>query len=86
MRELDILEHYGTEHQIIKAMEELGELQTVLARWLNKDERVCRLDVITEIADVKIMTEQMAWAFGKAEVDEEIWSKMERQGERIETE
>lgn len=78
----DILEHYGDTHQIIKTIEELGELQSALARWLNK-ERVSREDVITEIADVKIMAEQMAWHFGKNEVDKEVWRKIERQVERI---
>lgn len=82
MRTKEILDYYGTEHQIIKAMEELGELQTALAKWVNGDRK--KEAVITEIADVKIMADQMAWCFGKQEVDEEIWRKLERQGDRIE--
>lgn len=34
-----ILGHYGEESQMLKAIEEMGELTSVLIRWLRDDDR-----------------------------------------------
>jgi len=58
---------YGSRAQIIKAVEELSELQTVLCRYLNLDSGEVRPEIanqiIDEIADVEIMTEQLKMIF-----------------------
>lgn len=78
-----ILGHYGEESQMLKAIEEMGELTSVLIRWLRDDDRVNRDDVITEIADVSIMIEQLMYIFGKLAVEDEIIYKLMRTKERI---
>lgn len=78
-----ILGHYGEESQMLKAIEEMGELTSVLVRCLRNDDRVSRDDVITEIADVSIMVEQLMYIFGKLEVENEIIYKLMRTKERI---
>jgi NTP pyrophosphatase (non-canonical NTP hydrolase) len=52
-----ILNHYGQESQILKTIEELGELTTALSRSLNGREDID--NIAEEIADVEIMLEQM---------------------------
>lgn len=67
-----ILSHYGKNHQIVKCIEELGELQCALARYINDDPRYTldglKDNVIEEIADVYFMLDQMAHSFGYDEV------------------
>jgi hypothetical protein len=52
-----IIDHYGEEHQLNKVVEELNELLEALNNWRNK--RATGNDVIDEIADVKIMMNQL---------------------------
>lgn len=49
---MDIANHYGLKHQLVKCKEELGELIEAID---SLDERA----IIEEIADVEIMTEQI---------------------------
>lgn len=67
MNEFEIYEqavkHYGNLNQIVKAMEECGELIRALARWLQGDPDV--VNIAEEIADVEIMVEQIKIIFGK---------------------
>lgn len=69
------VEHFGQIHQILKAMEELGELTTALSRWLNREggetweER--RRDVLSEVADVEILCEQLERIFGSAQEEKD---------------
>lgn len=52
---------FGAEHQITKAVEELGEPSTALARYLNGDGDI---DNITEeLADVNVVCEQLCMIF-----------------------
>lgn len=53
-----IIEHYGVEHQIKKAIEELRELIEVL-----KTEDAQTIDICQEIADVEIMIKQLRYIF-----------------------
>lgn len=56
------VKRFGEGHQIIKAMEELGELTQALAKLVN-DAPVTG-DVCEEIADVEIMIEQLKIIIG----------------------
>ncbi|MDH5570394.1 MAG: hypothetical protein OEY89_01435 [Gammaproteobacteria bacterium] len=73
---------YGSRAQIIKAIEELAELQVVLAKFLNFDED---LDAISEeVADVEIMTAQLKMMFDfDKEVNEWKIHKIERMITRL---
>lgn len=66
MNEFEIYEqavkHYGNLNQIVKAMEECGELIRALARWLQGDPDV--VNIAEEIADVEIMVEQIKIILG----------------------
>lgn len=70
------IDHYGAEHQKLKTIEELGELQTELAR--EQDNRTTPKKVITEIADVMIMIEQLVLIYGLDAVKAEFERKKNR--------
>lgn len=79
-----ILNHYSPQAQTIKAIEELAELQTELARDLNGQGDV--YDIMTELADVVIMIAQLMYIYkvDPKDLDKEIAFKLERQVKRIE--
>lgn len=66
-----IANHYGLERQIVKLCEECGELTTAVAKYINADNDVLRnalLDnVISEMADVTVMIEQIKHLLGVGE-------------------
>ena len=66
MNEFEIYEqavkHYGRLNQLIKTMEELGELIQALARWAEGEAVVG--NIAEEIADVEIMLEQVKIILG----------------------
>lgn len=75
------IEKFGAEAQIIKAIEELGELSVELARDLN--EIPGRLDALKEeLADAFIMLNQLELIFG--DVTEIEVAKLERLERMIE--
>lgn len=76
------LKEYGEEPQKIMIYEECGELITALAR-LSRG-RCEPKQVITELADVYIMIEQMAELFGTKEFNIEKNKKLIRLKERLE--
>lgn len=83
-----IIEYYGARHQLIKLCEECGELIQQAAKCADK-ETDYNEDMISEMADVKIMLAQfesiLTPAF--AELYEKIIrEKLDRQLERIESE
>jgi len=63
------IEHFGKEHQILKAFEELGELIVGLR---NRD----RENIIEEIADVRNMLDQLEMMF---DIDTEQVEKIRRE-------
>lgn len=73
---LAAIDKWGRTGQILKAIEELGELSTALSRALNGISRTSR-EVDTEIADVEIMLEQLKIIFGVEGVDFERREKLE---------
>lgn len=79
-----IIDYYGKENQIVKTLEEMGELQQVLAKSITQPDKVAKTEVSTEIADVEIMLNQMKIIFD-CEKDVEFWKpmKISRQFERM---
>lgn len=68
-----IYDHYGKDQQYSKLMEELGELISAMATGTEEE-------VISEIADVEIMLEQIKDGLGiRAKVCGEIDYKLKRQ-------
>jgi hypothetical protein len=59
---------FGKRHQIIKAIEELGELQTAISRYLNNEyDDELRMQMIDEIADAYILIKQLMLIFPQTE-------------------
>lgn len=75
------LEKWGSSPQILMTFEECSELMNALCKY-NRG-RCEESDVITEIADVMIMAEQMAVVFGIDAVRKEKDRKLERLKERL---
>lgn len=75
------LEKWGERSQIDMCIEECAELINALEKY--RRGRNTKADVITEIADVQIMCEQMQELFGDAETSAERNRKFNRLVERI---
>lgn len=75
------LTKWGIENQLWMVTEECGELLNAIGKM--RRERVTREDVITELADVTIMCEQIAQYVGYDDYTKEIDSKLERLKERL---
>lgn len=67
---------WGVEAQRNTAFEEIGELTTVLAR--DRRGRATKEEILTELADVTIMCEQMAFMLGFDEFEKEFDRKLVR--------
>ena len=75
------MEKWGYGAQELQCIEECSELTTAI---LHHSRNKCNdEDVITEIADVIIMCEQMRLLYGDKLVDAEIRRKMKRLEERL---
>lgn len=72
---------YGSEAQKTMAIEECSELINVLAKECRG--RVSDEDIITEIADVMIMCEQLALIYGENAVESEKEYKLTRLAKRM---
>lgn len=81
----EIAAHYGMDAQSGKAVEECAELIVAIEhmkkkRWLPQDEVAALENLAGEIADVRIMCEQIAYLYGIEEVvKEQIDFKIARQ-------
>jgi len=67
---------WGVEAQRNMAFEELGELNTILAR--DRRGRATKEEILTELADVTIMCEQMATILGYDDYEKELDRKLIR--------
>lgn len=76
------LETYGGRAQIMMCIEECAELTNALAK-LSRN-RVTIMQIITELADVSIMVDQLAMMFGTELVCAERQRKILRLKERLE--
>ena len=72
---------FGPESQIDMAIEECAELIDALCKF--RRQRVGTIDIVTEVADVQIMCEQLAYMFGEITVADERKRKIERLEKRI---
>lgn len=72
---------YGFPAQAAMAVEECSELTNAICKF--RRGRVSDDDIITEIADVMIMCEQLASYFGKEKIELEKERKLERLKERL---
>lgn len=73
--------HYGKQHQKQKAVEEIGELLAELMR--EDDGRTSDARIVSEIADVMFMMEQLAVIYGQDAVADELRRKKRRTVRRI---
>lgn len=78
---IQAIEKWGILPQVLMVMEECGELLSALSKFNRR--RVNSPEVITELADVSIMVEQMASYFGWENFWEERDRKLQRLKERI---
>lgn len=76
--------HFGTDAQVDKAIEECLELALILQRLKQKDRPVAPVHIITEIADVAVMVEQLAIIYGPTAVSEQVELKLRRLAQKIE--
>jgi len=72
---------FGETAQITQCVEELCELATALARYLNGKGKTHQ--VIEELADAEIMLEQMRFYFDPQLIDGEKKFKLDRLQERL---
>lgn len=72
---------FGYESQRWMAVEEMSELADALAK--RRRGRASIDDIVTEIADVRIMMAQLSYIYGERQVEEEIESKLARLRERL---
>lgn len=75
--------HYGTVAQVDQAIEECLELALILQRLKRRDRPVTPAHIITEIADVSIMVEQLAVIYGPTAVADQVDMKMRRLAQRM---
>jgi NTP pyrophosphatase (non-canonical NTP hydrolase) len=89
----NIAEHYGEEHQMLKAVEEMAELTQAIMKYLDNPAEWDSL--IDELADVNIMIEQLNHIVSKRnepgydallDMYHRITMKLNRQLERMERE
>ena len=78
-----VLNVWGIVNQQWMLIEECGELFNAIAKV--KRSRASKQDIITELADVHIMVEQMAVFYGWEEFQAEKEHKLSRLKERLET-
>lgn len=75
------LKTYGKWAQIWMCIEECAELTNALAKLVRN--RVTDTEIITELADVSIMVDQLSMMFGDEKVHEERQRKIQRLNERL---
>lgn len=75
------LNDWGIRPQVMMVMEETGEMLNAIGKYDRG--RVNESEVITELADVWIIMEQMATLFGWDEFQKEKERKLERLKERL---
>lgn len=80
-----IANHYGREHQVLIAIEEMSELTKELCKYFRRFDR--KKEIVEEVADAQIMLEQLIELFGiEGDVDKMVDYKLNRQFRRMEQE
>lgn len=79
----EIAIHYGLQNQLVKTMEETGELQTAIAKFLlastPEQAEELKSHVIEEAADCYIMVMQLRKLLSTYEFDKMVTFKLDRQ-------
>lgn len=75
------IESWGVPNQVFMVMEETGEMLNALAKMNRK--RSTEEEIVTELADVWILMEQMAVVFGWDKFQEQKEYKLARLKERL---
>ena len=73
--------YFGVKNQNKKAVEELTELSLAIQHF--EDGKVTKAEVVTEIADVLIMCEQLKIMYGRQAVEDQVVMKVERLEKKI---
>lgn len=81
-----ILKHYGVSSQLRKLAEECGEAVQAALKYDYRADEITKQALITEIADLEVMVQQIKFVVGYEAVNKEIDFKLERQMKRIENE
>ena len=79
----EILKHYGVSPQLRKLAEECGEAVQAALKYDYRANEITKQALITEIADLEIMVQQIKFVVGYEKVNKEIDFKLNRQLERI---
>ena len=79
-----ILKHYGVSPQLRKLAEECGEAVQAALKYDYKANEITKQALITEIADLEIMVQQLKLAIGYETVNKEIDFKLNKQLREIE--
>ena len=78
------IEKWGIKPQMMMAIEEMSELIKEITKWFRYEGRVDRQNIIQEVADVRIMLEQIECALGiEIHVQVAREQKLERLKERL---
>lgn len=81
-----VMQHYGTQHQLVKLCEECGELIQQAAKCYDRDQPFSA-DFVQELADVRVMImqfEMLLSPYWRREFNGAVEYKLYRQLERIE--
>lgn len=73
---LDLLKNNTDQYNILKCIEELNELSTILTQSLTKPNKIDDKDIVKEIGDVKIRLWYLIDKFGEYPVRERIINKL----------
>jgi NTP pyrophosphatase (non-canonical NTP hydrolase) len=88
----EAIDLYGHDAQLVQTNEECTELSLAILKYqrelkkspLDSDEvNMRRTDLLSEIADVIVMTQQCVLIFGAEEIQQEVNFKLRRQRKRI---
>lgn len=76
----DAIERYGSEHQIVVAIEEMSEVIKSLTKWLRRGSDSDLDSIVEEVADATIMFEQLRLIF---DINDEVCEAMDKKIERL---
>lgn len=76
------LDHWGNKAQMLMAVEEMGELNQAIAKYLNGREH----NIEEELGDALLMLEQLQYLFGYKKIKKMQDKKIKRIKERLEKE
>lgn len=79
----DLIQHYGTEHQLLKVVEELNELAVEIIKLVNDGNQANT--ILLERADVEITLRQLdtICGFTNQDINHAVLIKTSRQEERM---